>query len=135
MRESYELGETLDTKDEQNEIVKTWGLPYQYLYKHNTGLPFFLLGEKRNLCSILDLYEILKESEGPVYAAYQVPLTTKGHIILVTGVDVENDIVYTNNPWYVYGKQSFQEFLSGFEPGNFRYDYSFKFRGIYIPFS
>lgn len=41
----------------------------------------------------------------------------KGHIVVVTGADVYWDNVYTNNPWGNRGKQSYEEFLNGFDTG------------------
>ena len=58
----------------------------------------------RELCYILVIY-------GPLYANYQ--RDKGGHCIVVTGVDVNNDIVFTNNPWGIQGEQSFSEFTNG----------------------
>ena len=38
---------------------------------------------------------------------------TRKHLVVVTGVDVINDVIYTNNPWGEQGEQSFEEFLNG----------------------
>ena len=40
------------------------------------------------------------------------------HYVVVTGVDVNNNIVYTNNPWGYKGEQTFEDFLNGFYTGN-----------------
>lgn len=34
-------------------------------------------------------------------------------MVVVNGVDLEKNIVYTSNPWGIKGSQSFDEFLSG----------------------
>ena len=51
---------------------------------------------------------------GPVYARYCKEDEDTAHLIVVTGVDTINDIVYTNNPWGIKGEQTFEEFKSGF---------------------
>jgi len=56
------------------------------------------------------LYDLLIE-HGPLYGFYE---TEAGHYIVITGVDVTNSIVYTNNPWGVKGEQSLEEFKNGF---------------------
>ena len=96
------------------------------------GLPFFLQGEKASVNSIEDLYELLLIN-GPVYAAYEIPGTLKGHIVLVTGVDIYRNRVYTNNPWHALGTQTYSDFLNGFYPGRFMYDPRFRLKAIYTP--
>ncbi len=78
------------------------------------------------------MFQILLNN-GPIYAAYTIPWTTTGHIVLVTGVDIGKDIVYTNNPWGVKGQQSFQEFCEGFASGSYYEDPRFSLYGIYVP--
>ena len=66
---------------------------------------------ERYITSISVLYRMLKEN-GPMYAYYK-----KGqdaHYVVVTGVDVKNNIVYTNNPWGIKGEQTFEDFLNGY---------------------
>lgn len=58
-----------------------------------------------------NLYDYLFEY-GPIYAYYSSKQSA--HLIVVTGVDLDNNIIYTNNPWGIYGEQSYEEFLSGF---------------------
>ena len=41
---------------------------------------------------------------------------------MLTGIDLLNNKVYTNNPWGIKGEQSFEEFLNGFVEGE---------RGVY----
>jgi hypothetical protein len=60
-----------------------------------------------------------KLEKGPVYAYYKG--TNRSHVVVVTGMDLDNNIVYTNNPQYgEEGKQSFTEFMNGvyYPPGS-----------------
>ena len=67
--------------------------------------------EKYHPETITELYDLLKEY-GPVYARY-VNQFNKGHLIIVTGIDVNKNIVYTNNSHGVRGQQTFEEFQNG----------------------
>lgn len=93
------------------------------------------LGEKQYISSIEELYDALLEN-GPVYAYYSEPEKkdptqhVAAHMIIVTGVDLDQGIVFTNNPHGVKGEQSFDSFLSGYVGKNglsenryFRYIY------------
>ena len=55
---------------------------------------------------------------GPIYAYYKSKPDENGnvraHLVVVTGVDVINGLVYTNNPHNKMGVQTFYEFLNGF---------------------
>ena len=62
--------------------------------------------------SIKELHKYLKN--GPIYAHYAQKSTDDAHLVLVTGVDLVNGIVYTNNPWGERGVQTYDEFLNGF---------------------
>ena len=72
----------------------------------------------RDIGSIYSIRELLES--GPVYGYYNGEIETNGaripdaHLIVVTGVDVNNDIIYTNNPWGYSGEQTFEEFMHGF---------------------
>lgn len=68
------------------------------------------LGEaigKENVNSIEDLYSIFDDN-GPVYGYYSNP--KQAHLVIITGVDLNTNKVYTNNPWGVRGVQSFEDF-------------------------
>ena len=68
---------------------------------------------------ILDLFLLLQD--GPVYAYYWSGKPKSGaHLVVVTGVNVLDGTVYTNNPWGISGEQSFNDFLNGFlgKPGS-----------------
>ena len=59
------------------------------------------------------LYKILKDN-GPVYARYANE--NNGHAIVITGVSLFSNMVFTNNPWGIRGKQTFEDFKDGFVP-------------------
>ena len=70
-------------------------------------------GEGMRLSSIEHLYKLLR-SEGPVYAKYSRKDENGGkayHLVVVTGVDLENNTVYINNPWNYSGCQQFEIFM------------------------
>jgi len=59
-------------------------------------------------------------SNGPIeatYGKYENGNRVSGHSVVVTGVDVVNGIVYTNNPWGIRGEQSYDEFIEIFAGG------------------
>ena len=37
-----------------------------------------------------------------------------GHVVLVTGVDINNNVIYTNNPMGYQGAQSFIDFMDAY---------------------
>ncbi len=60
---------------------------------------------------IVQLKKILEN--GPIYAYYLDELS-KGHMVVVCGVDVEKNLVYTRNPSYGNkGVQTFGDFMAG----------------------
>ena len=70
------------------------------------------MGEWIFIRTIDDVCKALED--GPVYATYYNDDYDLGHMIVVTGADPSENIVYTNNPWGVAGEQTFEEFLTGF---------------------
>lgn len=73
-----------------------------------------------NLYQILTLY-------GPAYLTYGLYEDTtsdriSGHVVVLTGIDVESGTVYTNNPWEVYGEQTWDEAMAGFDTGYYYLD-------------
>ena len=62
------------------------------------------------LDDIQHLYKLLDEY-GPIYARYQGG--GEAHLVVVTGVDVHNNVVYTNNPWGIKGTQTYDDFCNG----------------------
>ena len=69
-------------------------------------------GAKKSIKSIEDLYDFLHD-KGPVYGYYLNSNSNSAHLIVVTGVDVKKNKVYTNNPWGVKGDQTFKDFQNG----------------------
>ncbi len=111
---------TVRTKDEATEraieIAKqvngnifwdTGGWPTNCKKYSFGNIPTF----EKNIKSIFDLYRAVK-SGGPLYAYYRGKDTA--HLVVITGVDCAQGIVYTNNPWGIAGKQTFAQFLQGF---------------------
>ncbi len=74
------------------------------------GVPVF----QKNIDSPLMLCLALRLN-GPIYAYYNDK--DSAHLIVVTGFDYFNDIVYTNNPWGNTGEQTYNEFQNGFAGG------------------
>ena len=79
--------------------------------------------------SIFKLFFALK-IEGPIYAYYSRN-NGPAHLVVVTGVDLLNRIVYTNNPWGIGGPQNYNDFLQGFLGGP--EDGSFPLRFYILP--
>ena len=77
---------------------------------NNGGLPTDM-GGIMAVPDIEALYDILVEY-GPVYAYYSNG--KDAHLVVVTGVNLYRNQVYTNNPWGVSGTQSFKNFKKGF---------------------
>ena len=69
-----------------------------------------LFGET-GINSLDSLYNALL-TRGPLYAYYGNE--TSAHLVVVTGVDMNRGIVYTNNPWGISGEQTYSQFLNGF---------------------
>ena len=70
--------------------------------------------------SCLAIYIALSINNGPIeasYGQYENGERVSGHSIVITGVDVINGIVYTNNPWGIRGEQSHEEFIEIFAGG------------------
>ena len=88
------------------------GWPNNCTSYNASGVPIKL----DNISSIDDLYYYLAQ-HGPMYAYYRRSSGGSAHLIVITGVDLTNGIVYTNNPWGIYGKQSYEDFLNGFAGG------------------
>ncbi|MCI8526874.1 MAG: hypothetical protein HFF17_13375, partial [Oscillospiraceae bacterium] len=64
----------------------------------------------KDITSIDSLYEYLQN--GPIYAGF-ASSPEIGHIVVVTGVDLETGVVYTNNSWGICTEQTFSEFKYG----------------------
>lgn len=77
------------------------------------GMPTNMGIKYGHISSIEELY-ILVLKHGPMYAHYLDKEKDIKHYVVITGVDVENNLVYTNNPQGYRGEQSFEDFLNGY---------------------
>ena len=77
-----------------------------------------------NINSIFDLYLQLKNN-GPLYAYYAS--NRKAHLVVVTGVNLFQGVVYTNNPHGYKGIQTYNQFLTGFYGGSTDGSYPLEF--------
>ena len=90
------------------------------------------LGERigsNSIKSINDIYSILKNN-GPVYAYYSN--ATEAHLVVITGVDLNKGIIYTNNPWGVSGSQNYEQFKKGFAIKWWHKNTKISFNAIYL---
>jgi hypothetical protein len=89
-------------------------------YKWNKGGWPLDRGERisdSEIDGINGLYDIL-EKNGPIYAYYiDGDKADTAHMVVITGVNISKDIVYTNNPQGKKGKQTYEEFLNGYTGG------------------
>ena len=97
--------------------------------------PTNMVREQKAVDSIGKLYEYL--FDGPVYAYYSSTPTNPeekvyAHLVVVTGVDLDNNLVYTNNPWGISGSQSFSDFQSGVLGSNGETNTMMSMRGVYL---
>ena len=118
MVESYQKGEVLSNKEATERAIEIAQQRAGSNVKEdwNTGGKPLNLGERIysvNYRDINALYNMLYDY-GPLYASYHNDDKSPGHGVVITGVNVTRDIVYTNNPWGVRGKQSFEKFKKGF---------------------
>ena len=131
MRESYETGNTITDESvdlEAKRLGKKYNGPFW-----NAGLLYFRLGSKRKITNIETLHNYVY-NYGPLYAAYSNYANVfSGHVVLVTGIDLETGIVYTNNPWDCQGAQSFEDFMNGFVNTLGETVTGYGLKGVYIP--
>ena len=113
MMESYKKG-VVYTKKQADKRARAIAISLHGEKDWNKGGWPRDIVETVKVSSILELYNILIEN-GPVYAYYRSDKEKDpdAHYIIVTGVDVNNNIVYTNNPWGISGKQTFKQFQNG----------------------
>ena len=57
------------------------------------------------------------DEHGPFMAVY-VNDEIEAHVVVVTGVDVEKNLVYTNNSMGFQGAQSYEEFMDAYYIGD-----------------
>ena len=117
MIEAYRMGYNDDKDTVDNKAI---GLAQgRALFKNsegswNRGRFPKNIGKRSNIKSITELYGLLKDN-GPLYGYYKtVSGKACAHLVVITGVDVKNNLVCSNNPWGPNkGVQTFEEFLSG----------------------
>ena len=114
MIESYQTGQVL-TQEQADMRAQSIAKSVHGSSEWNKGgWPTNILSDgKADVCvdSIYDLYYLLY-TYGPVYAYYRGE--DSAHMVVVTGVDLQNEVIFTNNPWGIKGEQTFYEFLNGF---------------------
>jgi len=114
MMESYNSGITLTQKQAKARAIEIAQIYHKSTEKekwNQGGTPSNLGQCLGNISSIKEIYDLLS-ANGPVYAGYFGEYSN--HLVIVTGVDLNKGIVYTNNPWGVRGKQTFENFQKGF---------------------
>ena len=89
----------------------------------NSSAPFWE-SNRSSPPTLIELFYILQDS-GPVYAYYAG--TSGAHLVVITGVNLTDGIIYTNNPWGIAGEQTYEEFLKGFVGMPEYYDITFQF--------
>ena len=109
-KEVYELACSINGADEWNHAT----YPQNCAGYGDNGGPLIAT----DISTIEDLSLYLKKN-GPIYALYQSkdPMDNgkhSNHMVVVTGVNSAGNRVYTNNPWGIYGDQSYDQFLNGF---------------------
>ena len=68
---------------------------------------------KSEIENLQALYNLINDN-GPIYAYYYDSKRVAAHLVVVTGVDLESGIVYTNNPHGIAGEQTYDDFLNGY---------------------
>ena len=109
MVESYHTGNTLTQTEADNRAREIAVSVYGEDNWRQAGWPTNT-GKKISSVNRFSLRAELKN--GPLYGYYAN--SDSGHLIVITGVDVRNGIVYTNNPWGISGQQSIKDFKKGF---------------------
>ena len=73
-----------------------------------------LVHESQGFLSMKQLYDLL-DQYGPLYIYYEdVVNFGGGHIVVLKGIDIYRNMLYTNNPWGITGHQTYSEFCNGF---------------------
>ncbi len=114
MIEDYENGITRIDKFAKKEAIMTasamkgdnWNRPS---WPTNSSNP--TINSEKPTPTIDEIYDAIQEY-GPIYAYYTDGINA--HVVVVTGVDVFNNTIYTNNPHGYRGEQTYNEFLDGY---------------------
>ena len=133
MVESWDANKTLSARKAFKRVKEIAVACYGETNWNQGGWPSNR-GARRTISSIEDLYYLLR-GQGPVYAYYSNGKTGKNasaHLVVVTGVDLDRGIVYTNNPWGIKGKQTFNQFKNGVAKRRNQSSQGLKFRYVYL---
>lgn len=128
MIESYHNRKTLSQSDADKK-AKELAIKQNGKDNWNRGAWPTNIGTKKSIRVIEDLYDFLY-NEGPVYGYYAS--STGAHLIVVTGVDVKKNKVYTNNPWGIKGEQTFNDFKKGVARKSNQSNQGLVFKHIYL---
>jgi len=107
MIESYQSGEVLTQWEAEQRAIRIAKSSVEDGEDWNAGRWPTNTGERLFFENIYSLYSYVKQN-GPIYAYYCG--NDNAHLVVVTGVDIWNNKVYTNNPWGIKGEQTFDEF-------------------------
>ena len=116
MVESFRSGEILTQEAATARVIELAKQINADQESWNTGTWPSNLGDCVEIDSINTLYLVLEE-HGPLYAYYG-GIGKGAHMVVVTGVDTEIGVVYTNNPWGFAAEQTFEEFQTIFAGGS-----------------
>lgn len=105
-----------------NDYVNVESNIYTLAEQQRFGFSEFGLPEPdaENVYQLLVMY-------GPAYVTYgryspndrYLGNRNSGHIVVLTGIDLETGKLYTNNPWGIEGAQNWEQFEECFEMGEF----------------
>ena len=92
-----------------------------------------------SICEIQDINTLCQylENYGPLFGYYCSKSDSPDqedlyHLIVITGVNVTNNVVYTNNPWGVAGCQTFSSFLNSLaQDKEHNHERNFKIKKIF----
>ena len=107
MVESYRTGNKL-TQSQADKRATDIAIAKHGFFYNQSDCPNNT-GHKLAITDNIDfLFEVLSNT-GPLYAFYSDNIAV-GHLVVVTGVDLNTGTVYTNNPLTGAGEQTFEEF-------------------------
>ncbi len=115
MVEDYLIGKVSTQEEAEKKAIKT-AISVNGQQNWNRGNWPTNTGKEIKDKSFDNIYNAL--SEGPLYAFYYNHDTTHGHLVVVTGINKTDKLIYTNNPWGGSGSQTFSEFQNCFLGGN-----------------
>ena len=110
LRDAIQLAVAVNGINEWNQ----GGYPTNCAAYSKAGLPLIAVG----VDSIESLALYLRKN-GPMYAVYKANNPNEAgkhgyHMVVITGANAVEGLVYTNNPWGKSGYQTYDQFLNGF---------------------